>query len=352
MTFNHRVRWLRLQGVGAIAAGLVIAIAAIAGTARATAAGDDFNIQVSPSPIVVTLTPGQNQTTTLTVRNFTNHTETLYPSLKGFTVSKNSTDVRLLDSAPGDMQDWVSFDQSSLVLQAGASQQLVTRFATPKNVGFNYAFAIELSRSPNAQAPADGIHLQGSVAVFCLVNISRPDAKKQFNITSLTSSRGHYSYLPATFSVAVKNNGNVIDQPQGTLFIQRSFDSSKPIAALPLNGDGRYILPGTERTFQASWTNGFPVYISTSNGKRHLSWSWKHFSDLRFGRYVAKAVIIYNDGHGDVPLIASTTFWVIPWMVIFMLIIILATIVAGLVGWGHLIFKGTKKVRSYAHRRK
>jgi len=149
----------------------------------------------------------------------------------------------------------------------------------------------------------------------------------------------------------VCRHGNVIDQPKGTLYIQRSFTNNKPIAAIPINSGNNYVLPGTARAFAISWNDGFPHYTAGAGGKQHLSWDWKHVSDLRFGKYVAKAVLVYNDGQRDVPLIESYTFWVIPWTLLFGVLIVLIVLVMGVIGWARLIVHGTKKVRSHAHRR-
>lgn len=347
MPFNHVFQWLRKKGVWALPI-FVILVMFVPG--KAGAAGNDFNIQVSPSPLVVTLQPGKQQTATLTVRNATNHTETLYPKVVGFKVDKTTKNVALEDTPPAGMDQWVTFTSSVLNIAPGGTQTLDIVYHTPSNVGFSYYHAVTLSRKADA-APADGVHLQGAVAVFCLVNIDRPDAKRALTIESFKAGRSNYQYLPATFDIDIKNTGNVIAQPSGTLFIQRSFDSAKPVATLPINPGSNYILPDTTRSFETTWSSGFPLYVTNKDGERHLSWDWKRVSDLRFGRYVAKVVLVYNDGQRDVPLIASYSFWVIPWTLLLVILIVGVVLIMGLLGWGKLIVRGTKKVRGYAKRR-
>ncbi len=351
---NHTHRWLRQTGVVACVVASVTALALpfISPHTVAAANNTDFNIQVSPSPLALTLTPGKQQTATLTVRNFSNHAETLFPHLNGFTIDKKSKDIKLLETPPADMTSWVIFKDSVLSLPAGSTKQLGITFATPQNVGFSYSAAITLSRSQNTPVQGDGVHMRGTVAVFCLVNINRPDAKSQLAATSLTADKHQYQFLPAHFNLTIENKGNIIGQPAGSLFIQRSYDSEKPIATLPINAANSYILPNTSRDFAIDWTRGFPAYVKDSDGSRHVSWDWKHLNELRFGKYVAKAVIIYNDGARDVPVIASTTFWVIPWTIILIAVFILVVLAMGIFGWGKILFNGTKKVRNYAARRK
>ncbi|HKU18153.1 MAG TPA: hypothetical protein VJP80_02660 [Candidatus Saccharimonadales bacterium] len=317
---------------------------------------NDFNVQVAPSPLAITLTPGQSQTSSLTVRNFSNHSETLQPTLKGFSIDDASQKIALNDNVPASMQSWVHFKQPTLTLAAGASAPLDVVFDTPSNVGFSYSLAIVLKRA-SASTPLSqvGTQLQPQIAIFCLVNINRPDATSQLTLPSIRSAKSRYSFLPASFVLTIANQGNVIAEPSGTLFIQRSFDSPAPIVGIPINPGHGYVLPGTRRDFTTTWTDGFPVYITkTVNGRPsvHLHWDWRHISELRVGRYVAKAVLVYSDGRRDVPIMASTTFWVIPWWLLICSFLVLIVLIMGVVGWGWLIFKGTKKVKGYAHPRK
>jgi hypothetical protein len=320
--------------------------------ARTSAAGSDFNIQVAPSPLVVSLTPGQTQTATITIRNFSNHSENLQPGLSGLHVDATSEKVSLTDTIPADMSSWLHFSQSSVTIAPGATVQLTLTFATPHNVGFSYSVAISLTSSRVTGQTNTGAGIKPQVVVFCLININRDDAKSALSIEGFASDKLRYAFLPADFTLKIKNNGNIISQPSGNIFIQRSLNDTKPVATLPVNAGGGYVLPGTMRNFTTQWGNGFPHYAVGKDGKKHLKWDWKHLNEFRFGRYVAKAVVIYDNGHQDVPLIASFTFWVIPWWLLLFLTLTLVVLVMGVVGWGWLIFKGTKKVKGYAAHRK
>ena len=348
---NH-MRWLRKYGVWLLP---VAAVLIMLYPLQASAAdGDGFNIQVSPSPLAVTLTPGKQQTATVTVRNLSNHSEILLPALSGFTVAGSNNKIELQSEVPLGLRDWIHFKQASMTLAPGASQPLNIIYDTPTNVGFSYGLAITLSQPE--KPGKSGAHIQAKVAVFNLINIDRPDAKRQLQIESFKSLKSRYEFLPAQFELVVKNKGNVIDQPTGNIFIQRSFNDENPIATLPLNKGGAYILPDSGRLFSLIWKEGFPHYEKVASPgatqeTKHLSWDWKQLGSLRMGKYVAKAVVVYNDGQHDVPLIASVTFWVIPWRLIFIALLVIGLVTTGLIAWGRMIFKGTKKVRKYATRK-
>lgn len=348
---NHR-RWLRKFRVWLPLAAILIALYPLAAQA-ADSANDGFNIQVSPSPLSVKLKPGQRHTAVLTVRNLSSHSETLKPRLNGFSIDDRSEKIQLTPEVPLGLSEWISFKQSALTLAPGASQPLEIIYDTPKNVGFSYSLAITLNPS-DRKPEQQGATYQAQVAVFNLINIDRPGAKRELAVKEFKTPKSRYEFLPATFELTLENKGNVIDQPVGNLFIQREFDDDRPIAAIPLNQANGYILPGLTRTFSSSWREGFPRYEAASDGsgKTRLSWNWRDIGSLRVGKYVAKVVLVYNDGARDVPIVASTTFWVIPWKLILATTIVGGLVVTGLVAWIRLILKGTNKVRKYAHRRK
>lgn len=351
MIYNRIWRWLDKSAICLLL--LTLGILPVLGGSASAADNQEFNIQVSPSPLAVTLTPGQQHTATLNVRNLSSHNETLKPELTGFHLDKSTNKIELDKQAPANMGQWTHFAQSSLSLAPGAAGQIKIIYDTPKNVGFSYNAAITLSRA-NDLGAEPGANIKGKVVVFNLVNVSRPDAKRQLKITSLTTSRGSYEFLPAKLKLSVQNLGNVIDQPTGNLFIQRSFDDYQPLSSLNVNSMGGYILPGTTRVFDLEWKEGFPSYVANKDagGKSHLNWDWRHANQFRFGRYVAKAVIVYNDGQRDVPLIASVNFWVVPWRIVAVSVLVIVVLVMGLFGWGKVVASGTKKVKKYVLRKK
>lgn len=348
---NHR-RWLRKFRVWLALAAILIALYPLA-TKAADSPSDGFNIQVSPSPLTVNLKPGQRHVAVLTVRNLSSHSETLRPRLNGFTIDSKSEKIELKPEVPLGLDKWISFKQSSLSLAPGASQPLEIVYNTPKDVGFSYSLAITLNPS-DRRPEQQGATYQAQVAVFNLININRPDAKRGLTINEFKSQKSRYEFLPATFELTLENKGNVIDQPVGNLFIQREFDDSQPITTIPINQANGYILPGLTRTFNSSWQQGFPRYenLADGSGKTRLHWNWRDVGSLRMGKYVAKVVLVYNDGQRDVPIIASTTFWVIPWKLLLVTVVVGGLLVTGAIAWVRLILKGTKKVRKYAHRHK
>lgn len=285
----------------------------------------EFNLQVTPSPLVATIKPGTKTTLELKVRNGGTATEHLKIEPRSFTLDSESEQVRLDDTTPPPIAPWISFSEPQFTVRPGQwiTQQIT--FDVPEDAGFSYSFVLVISRQEDPQ-PDAGQAIRGSVAVFTLINVDRPDATNELEVVNFGVSKRLYEYLPASFSIRFRNTGNTIVQPYGNIFIGRSDDDKEPLGSLVVNETKGYILPGTERTIEASWTDGFPAYQTVQNAdgttSQKLTWDWSKVSSLRIGRYTAKLVAVYSQNGRDVPIEGTVSFWVIPWKILLVLLVI------------------------------
>ena len=300
-------------------------LASIPLAASAATPQGNFSLQVTPSPLVTTVKPGEKKELDLKIRNASTTSEELKIEAKSFKFDDLTGKVILDEMTPPDIAQWVSFSSPTFRVQPGEWYTQKITINLPKESGFSYYFAMVISRTQLPAATSAGQLLNGSVAVFTLVNVDRPGATRSLDLTSLTTSQTVYEYLPATINVRLKNTGNTIVQPYGNIFVGRGGDvSNTPIATLPVNESRAYLLPGTERTLQATWSDGFPVYSTTtaSDGtkEQHLNWNWDRLSHFKIGRYTVRVVAVYNDGTRDIPVMREVVFWVIPWKAILIFI--------------------------------
>lgn len=321
--------------------------------AHAQAPSDEgFSLQVTPSPLVATVKPGTTTTLEMNIRNTNSKAQKLKMGLRTFTVDENSGQVNLGNSEPPDVKDFVSFASPTFDVEAGAIFTQKITVDTPKNAGFTYSFAITISRNDaNLPQTSTGAKIKGSVAVFTLLNVDKPGSTRKFELGQFSVGRHVYEFLPATFSVKLKNTGNTLVQPKGNFYIQRGSNDQSPLMVLPLNDSGGYILPSSSRTFTASWKDGFPHYETDPNDpngtKKHLVWDWGSLSHFRFGKYTAKIVAIYDDGQRDVPVTSEVTFWVIPWRIILGLVVVMSLLIVGVVT---IIRKTTRLAKNVRHK--
>jgi archaellum component FlaF (FlaF/FlaG flagellin family) len=298
---------------------------------QAQADARDFALQVYPSPIVNTVNPGESKTIELKIRNNGSQKENLKIQTRSFTYDNKNEQVKLDNIEPIDIKNWIIFSNPTFSLDTGEWFTQRITIKTPKNAGFSYPFVVLISRQDEAKSTKGATAIQGSVAVFTLINVNRPDAKKQLELVSFSSQKRVYEYLPATFKVKINNSGNTIVLPYGNVFIQRSKNAKAPISVEALNQSKSYILPGTARTLTVEWNYGFPYYANQQSLKtKKLVWDWGKLRDFRVGRYTAVLVGAYNDGHRDLPMQASLTFWVFPWKLFLIGLVALTIFVIGI----------------------
>ena len=287
----------------------------------------DFSLQVSPSPLVTTVKPGQTTNLELKIRNAGTGTENLKIEPRKFTVNKNDGSITFEDTVLPEIAPWVSFSQPTFSVKPGEWTTQNVRLSLPKETGFSYSFVLVISRTNNQKPIEAGRLIKGSVAIFTLVNVDRPGATRKLDVTKFAATQSVYEYLPAQFDVSFQNTGNTIVQPYGNVFVQRGSNDTEPIATLPVNDKGGYLLPDTPRSLTVEWNNGFPVFktVKAADGtdKQDLEIDWSKIADFRIGPYTAKLVAIYNDGQRDVPIQKEITFWVIPWRTILALLVVI-----------------------------
>lgn len=311
--------------------GFFVAVTLLSASAHAAIEGN-FSLQVSPSPLVAVVKPGESKQIPLKIRNASTGTEELKMEIKAFRFDGITGQIKFEESAPRLISEWVSFAQPVFTVKPGEWFTQDITIKLPQETGFSYSFAIVITRTVLPTSSSAGQLLNGSVGVFTLLNVDRPGAISKLELTSLTASQTVYEYLPATINIKLKNTGNTIIQPYGNLFVNRGADATNtPAATLPVNGNQSYLLPNTERTLQATWSDGFPVYKTTNNGtgppQTSLDWNWDNIKHFRFGRYTAKVVAVYNDGTRDVPIEKEVTFWVIPWKALLIVIFVITALV-------------------------
>ncbi len=314
----------RAWGVfGLLLCGVITASSVLLSPNASAQTAGEFSLQVSPSPLVTTIKPGQTTELELKIRNTGTNPEDLKIDSRSFTFNSTTGAVSLDDTIPPDIGQWVSFASPSFTVQPGQWFTQKVRIALPKDTGFSYSFALVISRQNTPQPTESGRLIKGSVAVFTLLNVDRPGATRKLDVVELEADKQIYEYLPSRIKVRFKNTGNSILQPYGNIFIQRGSDGASPIATLAVNENKGYILPGSIRSLETTWGDGFPSFKTNTDGTTGEVWDWSKITSFRIGQYTAKLVGVYNDGSRDIPIEGEVTFWVLPWKIIAGVIIII-----------------------------
>lgn len=288
----------------------------------------DFSLQVSPSPLVTTVKPDQKTTVQFKIRNNSSAPESLKIEPRKFRFNDTTGRVEISSKETPEVAQWVSLDASKFVIKPGETVTRTLMIDLPPETAFSYAFALLIQRDEDKITTSSGRKLEGSIALFTLINVDRPGAKREVEIAEFSATQKVYEFLPAEFTTKVSNTGNTIAQPYGNIYINGGlFEGDTPHATLKVNENSAYILPGTTRSLSTQWSDGFPVYTTTQDASgaetRNLTWNWKDINTFRFGKYSATLVAVYNDGERDIPIVKKIEFWVIPWRVILAILAII-----------------------------
>jgi hypothetical protein len=335
MAFKNR----SILSIGIVSA--VIAIGTLVLVRAALAQTPGFNVTTSPLPISLSTKPGTTVTTDLRIKNTGNLTQRIKVGLMKFSASGDTGQPALAErGVRDDYFNWVSFSPGVFNAPPGQWMNVKMTIAVPSNAALGYYYAVTFSPANPEKANLDQSHTNyiGSTATLVLLDVQSGSEKRAMHIASLSSDHHFYQYLPASFTVKLRNDGNIHVVPTGTVFISRG---GKTVSKIGFNDAGGNVLPSSNRVFNFAWKDGFPVYkdvmeddkpVFNKDGspKRHLVWNFSQASRLRFGHYTAKLLAVYNDGQRDVPLQASVSFWVVPWIPILIFIVALVFIGVGL----------------------
>jgi len=293
----------------------------------AYAADGALRLTTSPLPINLSVEPGRSVSTQLRIKNDGDQKESLKIDLMKFKADGESGAPLPIDREPGDdFLDWVRFSEESFPIEPNQWKTINVTFDIPETAAFGYYYAIVFSRAGEAGPAGERqTTVTGGTAILVLLEVKIPDAKREVAIASFSADRKWYEFLPATFTVKLRNTGNVHIAPRGNLFIGRPGEKADTVVEVNL-GKGN-ILPDSNRIFEPRWAEGFPVYrdkeadgkmVRDADGKtvRELVWNWKDASEFRFGKYQAKLLLVYDDGARDVPIEGMVEFWVMPWRLI------------------------------------
>src|SRR5262249_33754714 len=140
---------------------------------------------------------------------------------RSFEFNSDTQQVKLDDTTPPPVASWLRFSSPTFTIHPGEWFTERITVSLPKEAGFSYSFALVVKRAADQAPPQGNRALKGSVAIFTLINVDRPDATRRLELSKFTTSKDIYEYLPVELNVQLKNTGNTIAQPVGTVFVQR-----------------------------------------------------------------------------------------------------------------------------------
>ncbi len=333
-----------------------ILLVIFADSSRIFAASPAFSITTSPISLDLTVKPGSNTSAIVQLMNNNPAPVAVAVQLETFSANGTNGEAALQALPTGSpILSWVHFSQTTLTAQPGVWTPIKVTFNIPSSASLGYYFALLFKPViPTVTAPHTTI-LKGSNAVLVLIDTKSANEQRLVHVASFGTSQGLYEYLPVSFTITVRNTGNIFLAPIGNIFISNSSNFTKIIGSLKVNSAQGNVLPNSVRIFKANWTNGFPSYQPktidgqpiTKNGviEQQLHWDFTQLNDFRFGKYYAHLALIYNNGSQDIPIDSVISFWVIPWKLLGGLLLIVLLILVGLFALGRMIYKSIRRIK-------
>ncbi len=281
-----------------------------------------LNLTVSPISVLLEVNPGEAVTGSMRILNNGTEVEELQLELATFSADSGGSKPIIRPFEPHEAhQSWLVPESRTVSVSPGEWKTISLTFSPPKEAALTYYYAVIVNRQANAELEGGGTVIAGAPAVLVLATVNSPNAKQELQLVSFKSPKKVYEFLPAEFEVQVENTGNVHLAPLGNVFIDGG--GKKDIGILSFNQASGLVLPDTTRTYTVRWEEGFPFYETVSQDgvvelnedgtvKRKLNWDLP-LSKLRFGKYTAHLLMVYDNGDRDVPVESTLTFWVVPW---------------------------------------
>ena len=320
-----------------LSVGLMAATLLVSGVAISPKTADALT--VSPLVLEYDLAPGKAAAGTITLRNEGSEPETYYSMVKDFVAGDEAGSPSFVEkSSARSLVDWVGFSPKMITLGPGESAPIVFNLTVPKTAAPGGYYG-GLLFSTSAPTDTKGVGAVGATGPLLLVRVSGNVIEKG-TISHFTASPDSSTSLPITFNVRFENTGTTHLKPSGVIRVRNMFGGVA--AVIPVNQDGRNVLPSSARQFQLNWQKAL------SEPKSELAREIKNFG---FGPYTADLVLTYGET-GQVTT-ASTTFWVMPWMLVFVFLlalVVLAILIAQYNKW--IIANAMKNQGGSAGRRK
>lgn len=320
---------------------------------------DSPSFTTSPVSFGINITPGTSQSEELEIMNNTSQAVPIVMKVETFsaygTIGQASIED-FPDSSPA--AKYITLTPSTFVAQPGVWSKVKATISLPKTAQLGFYYAVLFQPQLTVQKKATAI-LKSENAVLILVDTGSANEIKSISIANFSVTKNVNQFLPATFNVDVRNNGNIFLAPTGDIYISRNSNGTNTINTLPVNSGVGHVLPDSNRVFSATWANGFPVFVNKYvNGKpvlkkdvpvQQLVWNWSKVNKFRFGKYYAILALQYNNGKREVLLSSVVGFWVIPWKILIVLLVFLLLLLFGL----FVIFRSIyRKIKKPATKRK
>ncbi len=334
---------------------VVSVMPASAATQSSSSSGDSSALSITPRKNYV-INPGQTITDKLVIGNLNNDAPlSLSLRMIDFTFSDQSGAPKLFLAANAPQTAWslkpfTTLPQNVTIPQGGTST-INYSIHIPKNQGAGSYYSAILYQAGGAAGGNVALNASGVTLVFASVpgTVHENMSLQKFGAynSDTNGTTGSFVFIdtneqPKMVAYALKNNGNVFENPAGSVIIKDMFGHqvaniiTNPTSSLALLGQTRLFATCIKTVQQKIQMEG-----GTSTNTSCAS------PNLKPGRYTAMLDAFYGqNGNQTHEITKVASFWYLPWWFIALVVIILI-VLAGGIWWLQRKIKALVKGTTY-----
>lgn len=274
-------------------------------------------LTVGPLKTDLTINPGETKVINILVVNETDKISYIEARVSPFVPQDDQGSIALAGDAL--VTSWVTITADSFALAPGEVREVPVVVSIPASAtpGGYYGVALFKSGAGPRQA-GNKVGVSGQIGSLLLIKVEG-ELNHQLTITDFKVLNGDWWWRdnPLKLSIAIANQGNVHELPDGMVVISDVF--GRAVASTPINPNASYVLPGGERQF------GFDWQIAKGQDNLIFGTEW---SPWLVGPYTIEIKGYYGDDR-QVLTADSQTIWIVPIRTLVILFAIIIVVVVG-----------------------
>lgn len=324
----------RLKSIVLAACAVVVGVSVVPSAAVSAVSSNSGSAALSIAPKKnYVIEPGKSVDDKLTIRNMdSSFPLTLTLRVIDFTFTDDGGSPKLFTDPNAPQTTWSLKPfltvPKTVTIEPGASKRLDMKVSIPAGHGAgSYYSAIFYATGAPGEGGNVGLSASGVTLVFASIpgkvsedlKLEKFGAYKKASSTNKAGYVGITTEMPQMMAYTVKNNGNVVESPAGTITLKSMFGQEYTIDKL--NPNGSLALIGQSRTFTSCIKlKDEEVKINSTTARTQTC----DMPGLWPGYYSAKLEAFYGqNGNLTKELHGVGSFWYLPWWFIALCVVLL-----------------------------
>ncbi len=289
-------------------------------------------LEIAPPVLNFVVNPGETIKSEIAIRDISDSPLLVTSEINDFTASGDeSGNPKIItdgsEPSPYSLISWVS-KFPNLTLKPRQLEKLPLVIRVPANAAPGGYYGVVRFTASAPAGTTSSVSLAPSLGALIMIRIKGAATEKvsvaEFYTEKDDNRSSFFEEIPFNFVERVNNEGNVYEQPVGTILVKDMF--GKPVVNINVNSESRNILPKSIRKF------------SQPMDKTALG------TGILFGKYTAELKLNYGD---KLSATQTLSFWVIPWRLI---LLALFLVIVAIIGIRALIIRYNERILGRARR--